>query len=268
MSYNILKIPVNREKAVFYYYKPYVLDQVNLNDKHKDSLVDIPASRSIYLCHFARPIEEEFIQKFFGQVGKIQQMWLGVFKNKGCNKRKRRTIYYGIITFKKQADCDRVLADTKLMQTIVNKTTRKQVRYLNTGEDEDEEEAPVDEHKAAMQDGGFTLVEEGDDHLHAKKKKTDDGNHTTMAGIKQEHAQKILNSYVSKGKYIPHKDDNDDFIEGSQPTKRQKVNDNKAMYGMNVKDQKKQELLQLREDFDKYKRQMEKIKGQNVQKEG
>jgi hypothetical protein len=39
-----------------------------------------------------------------------------------------------------------------------------------------------------MTDGGFTLVEAGDDHLHSKKSKVDDGNHTTMLGIKQEHA--------------------------------------------------------------------------------
>ena len=39
-----------------------------------------------------------------------------------------------------------------------------------------------------MEEGGFTLVEEGDDHLHSKKSRKDDGNYTTMVGIKREHA--------------------------------------------------------------------------------
>lgn len=55
-------------------------------------------------------------------------------------------------------------------------------------EGSDEEVGEVDEHKQNMMDGGFTLVEAGDDHLHSKKSKVDDGNHTTMLGIKREHA--------------------------------------------------------------------------------
>ena len=58
-SYRILKIPVNREKAVFYYYKKF-------EQTDSKSIVDVPDEKAIYLCHFLRPIEEEFVQKYFG----------------------------------------------------------------------------------------------------------------------------------------------------------------------------------------------------------
>lgn len=67
----------------------------------------------MYICHFIRPLEEEFIQKFFGQVGKIKEIQIGEYKNKACNKRKRRTIYFAIVVFKKASDADRILVDTE-----------------------------------------------------------------------------------------------------------------------------------------------------------
>ena len=50
---------------------------------------------------------------------------IGEYKNKACNKRKRRTIYYAIVVFKQAADCHRILQDSKLVQSIVNKMTKK-----------------------------------------------------------------------------------------------------------------------------------------------
>ena len=95
----MLKVPVNRDKAVFYYYKAYS------PQAETKGLLDVPLDRSLYLCHFLRPIEDEFVQKFFGSIGKIKQIYLGEYKNKACNKRKRRTIYYAIIVFKTAAPC-------------------------------------------------------------------------------------------------------------------------------------------------------------------
>ena len=93
-QYRIMKIPVNRDKSVMYYYKRY-------HKQDQESLIDIPEDRSIYLCHFLREIDETFVQKFFGQVGKIKQIHFGVYKNKACNKRKKRSIFFAIIVFKK-----------------------------------------------------------------------------------------------------------------------------------------------------------------------
>ena len=78
-QYRILKIPVNREKSVFYYYKPFNLLELSseLKDEEMKSLVDIPKERSLYLCHFVKPITEEFIQKFFGQIGRIREIHTG-----------------------------------------------------------------------------------------------------------------------------------------------------------------------------------------------
>ena len=75
-QYRILKIPVNREKSVFYYYKPFELVDID-KEKTRSTLIDIPANKSIYITHFLRPIEENFLLKFFGQVGKIKQIHFG-----------------------------------------------------------------------------------------------------------------------------------------------------------------------------------------------
>jgi len=72
-----------------------------------------------------------------------------------------------------------------------------------------------------MTEGGFTLVEEGDDHLHSKKTKFDDGYHTTMLGIKREHAEKIYQEAVKKGKYVVGR--NEHVPEDQLPSKKQKT---------------------------------------------
>ena len=152
-------------------------------------MIDIPQERSIYLCHFLREIDETFVQKFFGQVGKIKQIHFGVYKNKACNKRKKRTIYFAIIVFKKAADCDAILKDPKLMQKIVNKTTKKNVKSAFDLDDSDQEidlDGPLTDaqrHELEMQDGGFTLVREGAaENSQSKKFKVSDGD-ATVVGI-------------------------------------------------------------------------------------
>ena len=71
-QYRILKIPVNREKSVFYYYKPFESVDINKDNKDSSNLIDIPSHKSIYITHFLKPIDETFLLKFFGQVGKIK----------------------------------------------------------------------------------------------------------------------------------------------------------------------------------------------------
>ena len=127
MSYHILKIPVNREKAVFYYYKQLDVESVCLNPKQKELVSELPVERTLYLCHFIRPIEEEFVQKFLRPMGKIEQTVLGVFKNKACNKRKRRSCFYAAVVYKKQSDLQRLLSDSKVLQGVVNLIKKKQV---------------------------------------------------------------------------------------------------------------------------------------------
>jgi hypothetical protein len=51
-----------------------------------------------------RAIEETFIQKYFGLIGKIKQIHIGEYKNKANNKRKRRTVYFAIIVYKNAED--------------------------------------------------------------------------------------------------------------------------------------------------------------------
>lgn len=65
-AYKILKVPISKEKAVFYYYKKY--------DKKEEegTIVTLPTDRTIQVCHFMKAIDENTVQKFFGLAGKIK----------------------------------------------------------------------------------------------------------------------------------------------------------------------------------------------------
>ena len=87
-----------------------------------------------------------------------------------------------------------ILSDPKILQNIVNKTMKKNVKFIDfedSGDDETKDIDPEDpalQHKAKMVDGGFTLVEEGDDNMASKKHKVADGINTTMLGITDTEA--------------------------------------------------------------------------------
>lgn len=98
-SYKILKVPLTKEKSVFYYYKQYTPKA-----ESEASLVSLPEDRTLYVCHFVRPIDEATINKYFGIAGKIKQIHIGEYKNKANNKRKRRTVHFAIVVYKNAED--------------------------------------------------------------------------------------------------------------------------------------------------------------------
>lgn len=62
-SYKILKVPITKDKSVFYYYKRYAGGSA---DREKEgemigSIVDLPAERTIQICHFVRAIDENTV---------------------------------------------------------------------------------------------------------------------------------------------------------------------------------------------------------------
>ena len=74
-EYKILKIPITKDKTVFYYYKRYTNKNSGSNSNKKtgqESIVTLPEDKTLYVCHFNRPIEEPFVQKFFGMAGKLK----------------------------------------------------------------------------------------------------------------------------------------------------------------------------------------------------
>ena len=139
-------------------------------------------------------------------MGKIKEIHFGEYKNKACNKRKRRSIYFAIIVFKKAADAELVTRDSKLLQNIVNKTMKKSVKYVAFDGDEDsddnQEKTPQDEHRRIMEEGGFTIVEEGAQNMTSKKHKVSDGMVTTMHGITQEEGMRIYREQLKRGMSI------------------------------------------------------------------
>ena len=120
-----MKIQVSKDKSVFYYYKRYH------QATQKETIVTLPEDRTLYVCHFERPIEENFIQRFFGLVGRIKQVHLGEYKNKANNKRKRRTVYFALVVYKDSDDCSLALNDSKFLQSKANKLTKKGVKFTN-----------------------------------------------------------------------------------------------------------------------------------------
>ena len=118
-SYQILKVPVSKEKHVFYYYRRYK-QQTDSND-----IVDSPPeSRSLYVVHFLQPIEESFLLKTFGYAGKIKKTIIGMFKPK-TKKKQRRTLYFAIVVFKTEESCDKILDDSKFLQGKINRHARR-----------------------------------------------------------------------------------------------------------------------------------------------
>ena len=69
----------------------------------------LPSERTIQVCHFVKPIDENTIQKYFGLAGKIKQIQIGEYKNKANNKRKRRTVYFALVVYKSADDCRLIL---------------------------------------------------------------------------------------------------------------------------------------------------------------
>ena len=70
---------------------------------------------------------------------------------------------------------------------------KKNVKFVHVDDSDQEEQNgdpndPVQQHKAEMEHGGFTLVKEGDDNMASKKHKVADGINTTMLGITAEEA--------------------------------------------------------------------------------
>ena len=62
-NYKILKIPISVHKTVFYYYRQYQPKAIDgqKSDAPNMNLVDLPVERTLYVCHFIRPIDENTI---------------------------------------------------------------------------------------------------------------------------------------------------------------------------------------------------------------
>eukprot|EP00347_Sterkiella_histriomuscorum_P020550 403337379 len=298
-EYKILKIPITKDKIVFYYYRRYT-QKSTAETKNSNVIVSLPEDRTIYVCHFNRPIDENFVQKFFGMAGKIKQVQIGEYKNKANNKRKRRTVYFAIITYKNASDCYQLLNQPKLLQNKVNLLTKKGVKFsenpfakdpnfLNDQEESDEANEEEEDHKAIMQDGGFTMVTAAalNENTHGIKGKGSDGI-STVLGISQEDAVEIYKQQMRKMNMLDEEEDNQDHIKGNESdasgdgddsdsgdmrrlkyttTSKKKKALMNDFYKFQVKDYKKQKLEEIREGFENDKRRLQKMMQKEQEKD-
>ncbi len=66
-SYSILKVPVSREKQVFYYYKRY-----QPSDSSAALATPPNPEQSLYVVHFDQEIQESFLMRTFDKyVGQV-----------------------------------------------------------------------------------------------------------------------------------------------------------------------------------------------------
>ena len=142
---------------------------------------------------------------------------------------------------------------------------KKNVKWVGFGEsDEDEKldpETPEAIHKAEMEDGGYTIVKEGDENMVSKKSKVADGVNTTMLGISQEEAERIYANTLKRGRFIAGYEPDEMEGEMDPKTKRQKLDlarTGECFYQHDIKSIKKQELENLQENFEAIKRQLAK----------
>ncbi|CDW80894.1 UNKNOWN [Stylonychia lemnae] len=281
-EYKILKIPITKDKTVFYYYKRYVQKSAK-----PEQIVTLPQDRTIYVCHFLRAIEESFIQKFFGLAGKIKQINIGEYKNKANNKRKRRTVYFALVTYKNTEDCNHVLDEPKFLQAKVNLLTKKGIKFSENPFAKDNEEEEVeeqdDDHQEKMQDGGFTMVTAAalNENSHGVKGKGSDGI-STVLGITQEEAKEIYDQQMRKLNHLDDdqqgdneqqaNEDDEDMGDGTggmkyTTTKKRKAAMMNDFYKFQLKDYKKQKLEELRISFDEDRRRLAKMMSKQKEKE-
>ena len=159
----------------------------------------MPEDRSLYVCHFVRPIEENFIFKYFGR-NQIKRVEYGQYRNKSNNgrKSKRRTIHFAIIVYREKEHLKQVLT-TKLLQAKVNKIAGREIRQMQLGDAFDESDSDEDDearevrlkkrsHREMMEADGFTVVEQAGQKMASKRKKATDELGETVHGITQEEA--------------------------------------------------------------------------------
>jgi hypothetical protein len=114
MSYHIIKFPRGKEKHDFYYYKQFD------DTCPKSSLVTVDPTRSVYICSFTQELEEGFVKKYMGLAGHIQSVYIGIYKHRKGNKKKRRTIFYAIVTYKTEQGLQNCLNSDSIQHKIDN----------------------------------------------------------------------------------------------------------------------------------------------------
>ena len=122
-----MKVPVSREKQVFYYYKRYIATDSSINQIASPP----PEDRSLYVVHFDQEIKESFLLKTFQYVGEIAQTHISHFKPKASKKKQKRTLYFAIVVFKRAESLDKLLGvdGARYLQGKVNKAAAKTIKF-------------------------------------------------------------------------------------------------------------------------------------------
>lgn len=65
--------------------------------------------RTLYVCNFTSTFDVGVIKKYIGVCGPIESIKLGDYFNRTSNKKKRRTIYFALVTFKNDESLEKAL---------------------------------------------------------------------------------------------------------------------------------------------------------------
>ncbi len=268
-EYSILKVPVSREKQVFYYFKRY-----QASDKTTVIATPPPSDRSLYVVHFEQMIQESFLLRIFQQfVGQVTQTHIGHFKPKASKKKAKRTLYFAIVVFKNADDLSKLLGENgaKFLQGKVNKLAAKQVAFSENPflskamtEHIDSEEEPETEdkkrkrlHRETMEADGFTLVQAADEALNQSRVKVrDQETGTTIIGIKPEKAKEIWEQQQER------KQDSQKYISGKE--KKELIKSDFYMFQKRMV--MKSSIDDLRKGFEEDKKRLQKAMEKSARK--
>ena len=70
--------------------------------------------RTLYVCNFTSTFDVGVIKKYIGICGPIETIKLGEYFNRTSNKKKRKKIYFALVTYKNKESLDKALKPESL----------------------------------------------------------------------------------------------------------------------------------------------------------
>ena len=129
---------------------------------------------------------------------------MGKFKPRASKKKNKRTVHFALVVFKSAESVEKLLADSKFLQSKVNKAAAKTIgfgmnpflkhtdcRDVNESESElSEEEVARRENKVKMESDGFTMVEA--DSFKPTRIRARDAYTNSIQGVSAEKAKEMM----------------------------------------------------------------------------
>mmetsp|Transcript_14971 Transcript_14971/g.13146 ORF Transcript_14971/g.13146 Transcript_14971/m.13146 type:complete len:196 (+) Transcript_14971:156-743(+) len=178
-----------------------------------------------------------------GLAGHIQSVYIGIYKHRKGNKRKRRTIFYSIVSYKSEMSVENALKSDSIQHKIDHLRQAEAEPELDPlsklgmkENTEEEKQEFIDQ----MEDGGFTIVLPTNEK--SQRKFVSDGA-TTIQAASMIKARKL------QEKLAKIEDVDEDEVNKKRRRQRKELYKN-DFYKFQIKEVKKDAILDLRKGFE------------------